>query len=48
MSKAHVDLANLMRTQESQVNDFLVKREGARKTVSRSCLGVTSIAERWG
>ncbi|ORY69424.1 hypothetical protein BCR35DRAFT_354596 [Leucosporidium creatinivorum] len=32
MAKAHTDLANLMRTQETQVNEFLNKREGARKS----------------
>lgn len=34
MAKAHTDLATLMRTQEVQVNEFLNKREGARKSVS--------------
>lgn len=34
MGKSHTDLANLMRVQESQVSDFLNKRETARKSVS--------------
>jgi len=32
-SKSHYDLASLLRQQDSMVNDFTQKREGARKTV---------------
>jgi len=32
-SKSHHDLASLLRQQDSMVNDFTQKREGARKTV---------------